>query len=284
MLYITILLYLLSLFGLIGSMLLSFHLMKFSPLAYRWGWLSLGLGFALLLSIRIRFLFEMATLGKYRFNDAFLSLMISLLLLIGMIGTRKIILHMISNHHRLQTLSQIDSLTQCLSRTEIFHLIHDEIERSRRNQRSFALLEIDIDNFKMVNDHFGHLVGDEILISLVKHTKETLRSMDSIGRIGGEEFIILLPETNLDQATETAERLRLYIANSSHQTSASYEVKIQISVGVAVLYPKNYYRMKTSLILTELVRKVDAAMYDAKNLGRNRIAIWGPSTPNLQNH
>ena len=168
-----------------------------------------------------------------------------------------------------------------MSRTEILYRVYTEIDRSRRNKHSFALLEMDIDHFKNVNDQFGHHIGDEVLAGLVRHSKETLRSIDTIGRIGGEEFLILLPETNAVGAVQITERLREHIANIIIETGSPRPITITVSVGITIFNPNENTGMARGIVLNELMKKADLAMYQAKNTGRNRIAIWGTSTPPL---
>jgi diguanylate cyclase (GGDEF)-like protein len=143
---------------------------------------------------------------------------------------------------------------------------------------------MDIDHFKNVNDQFGHRIGDEILTSLVKHSKDTLRSIDTIGRIGGEEFLILLPETSVEGATQFAERLRKNIANMVNETSSPTSIKITISVGVTIFDPNMNPLVERGIVLNELMNEADLAMYQAKNQGRNRVALWSASTPPLRGH
>jgi diguanylate cyclase (GGDEF)-like protein len=216
---------------------------------------------------------------NYDLIDAFLSVAISGFLLLGVLGVRKLLLKSYDKLLTLETLAQLDPLTNSLSRTEILYRVSEEIDRSRRNNRPLALLEMDIDHFKNVNDQLGHHVGDEVLINLVRHSQEALRSIDIVGRIGGEEFLILLPETDTEGAIQIAERLRKHIANAINDTSAPIPVKITISVGVTIFEPNENPRITRGIALNELMNKVDLAMYQAKNEGRNRVAFWSASTP-----
>jgi diguanylate cyclase (GGDEF)-like protein len=214
--------------------------------------------------------------------DALLSLPISVFLLFGVLGLRKLLVKSDNNQLALETLTQYDPLTNSLSRTEILYRVSEEIDRSRRNKHSFALLEMDIDHFKNVNDQCGHHVGDEVLTGLVRNAKEALRSIDAIGRIGGEEFLILLPETETEGAAQIAERLREHISNTVNETSAPVPVRITISIGVTIFNPNENPGMARGIVLNELMNKADLAMYQAKNDGRNRVAFWNASTPYLR--
>jgi len=237
-----------------------------------------------MISRRINPIVHVFESGHYDLLDALLSLPISGFLLLGVLGLKKFLLKTSNALLALETLSQLDPLTNSLSRTEILYRISEEIDRSRRNKHSFALLEIDIDHFKNVNDQFGHHVGDEVLIGLVRHSKETLRSIDIIGRIGGEEFLILLPETGAEGAAQIAERLRECIAKATNETSTLTPVKITISVGITIFNPDENPRIERGIVLNELMNKADLAMYQAKNEGRNRVVFWGASTPALKKH
>lgn len=220
--------------------------------------------------------------GRFDLLDATLSVLISGFLLLGVLGLRRILFQAYDNQLLLETLTQFDHLTKSLSRTEILYQISKEIDRSRRSKHCFALLEMDIDHFKNVNDRYGHHIGDEVLVSLVKHSKETLRSIDMIGRIGGEEFLVLLPETSVDGATQLAERLRENIANMANETSSPTPIKITISVGITIFDPHKNSIVERGILLNELINRADIAMYQAKNGGRNRVALWSTSDPHLR--
>jgi len=109
----------------------------------------------------------------------------------------------------LQRLANTDALTGLHNRRQFYELANQELARSRRTQAPVSLMMIDIDHFKQINDTYGHAMGDVVLQSLARTMKNSLREMDVIARLGGEEFVILLPQTSLGQATELAQRLRL---------------------------------------------------------------------------
>ena len=280
--YLAIGLYCLSLLCQALASLISLSLFKYSAKVYRFPWLLLALGLALMIGRRVEPIIHIYETNSYDLADALLSLPISGFLLLGVIGLRKLLLKSDDNQLTLETLAQFDPLTNSLSRSEILYRVSEEIDRSRRNKHSFALLEMDIDHFKNVNDQLGHHVGDEVLINLVRHSQEAVRSIDSVGRIGGEEFLILLPETNTEGAIQIAERLREHIANTTNETSAPTPVRITISIGVTIFNPNENPGMARSIALNELINKADLAMYQAKNEGRNRVAFWGASTPSFK--
>jgi len=172
-------------------------------------------------------------------------------------------------------INQYDSLTHAFSRTETIQRLENEIERSQRFTHSLAVLEIDIDHFKRVNDTYGHQVGDEVLKSLTQSCLSVLRLNDSFGRIGGEEFLIILPETNQSQAIEAAERIRQVVASTMHQTSISDPLHITVSVGLTTFDPLQNDETDHCLIMQSLMNRADQAMYQAKAAGRNRVICWG---------
>ena len=283
--YIAIGLYSFALICQVFASLISLSLFRHSATIFRWGWLFLAAGLSLMIGRRIDPIFHIFESGRFDLLDAVLSLPISGFLLLGVLGLRKILIKVDTNQLALETFSQFDPLTNSLSRTEILYRVSEEIDRSRRNKQSFALLEIDIDHFKNVNDQFGHHVGDEVLFSLVRHSKEAIRSVDAIGRIGGEEFLILLPETEAMGATQIAERLCKHIASAVNDTSAPTPVKITISVGITIFNPNENPRVERGMLLNELVNQADLAMYQAKNEGRNRVVFWGSlTTTSLKQH
>jgi len=132
----------------------------------------------------------------------------------------------------LQRLANTDALTGLHNRRQFYELANQELARSRRTQAPVSLMMIDIDHFKQINDTYGHAMGDVVLQSLARTMKNSLREMDVIARLGGEEFVILLPQTSLGQATELAQRLRLKIENESVSNSQGADIKFTVSIGI----------------------------------------------------
>jgi len=127
---------------------------------------------------------------------------------------------------------------------------------------------IDIDHFKGINDNHGHKAGDTVLQRLGDILRETLRTVDVIGRLGGEEFAVLLPEADLQSATEVAERLRERVENTHVVLEAGPPLQFTVSIGVTALQEKN-----TNLDI--LLTRADKALYQAKESGRNKVCIAG---------
>ena len=151
-----------------------------------------------------------------------------------------------------------DSLTNALTRRHMDEACRMELQRSRRSGRSMALLMMDLDHFKAVNDTHGHQTGDQVLINFVIKVNALLRPSDQLGRFGGEEFMLLLPETSLDDATQVAERIRTVCAEPGQQPGCT------VSIGVASL-------LDSRDSMEALLARADAAMYRAKDNGRNRV-------------
>jgi diguanylate cyclase (GGDEF)-like protein/PAS domain S-box-containing protein len=167
----------------------------------------------------------------------------------------------------VQRLATTDSLTGWYNRRYFFELAEIEFERSLRYQHPLSIIIFDLDNFKDINDEFGHLVGDQVLQTVTRRIQSVLRRPDIWGRYGGEEFVVLLPETDIDAAAKAAERVRNTIADEQIETSKG-AVPVTISVGAA-----SFYGQITSTIDT-LLDMADQALLSAKSGGRNRVVIW----------
>jgi diguanylate cyclase (GGDEF)-like protein/PAS domain S-box-containing protein len=165
--------------------------------------------------------------------------------------------------HRLAI---IDPLTDTYNRRHFFDITKREMERSKRHDRELSLLMIDVDHFKRINDRFGHPVGDEALCTLAFLGKKMLRDSDILGRLGGEEFAVLLPETDQEAAHLAADRLRESIAQA-RVSSAMGEVTLTVSIGVATLDQ----RCKD---VSMLFSRADQALYAAKIAGRDQVHCW----------
>lgn len=160
---------------------------------------------------------------------------------------------------QLTFLSNTDHLTQLYNRLYSDHSLNEEIVRAARFGRDLAVILVDIDNFKGINDTYGHQAGDEVIVIVASLLKRRSRSIDIIGRYGGEEFIIICPETGKDGALLLAESLR----KDMEKTDFGKPGKLTFSAGVAIL--------ETNDTLPALVRKADKALYRAKANGRNQV-------------
>ena len=160
--------------------------------------------------------------------------------------------------HEFEHLANHDSLTDAFTRRHMNEALQLELDRSARHGRTVALLMLDLDHFKTINDSYGHQTGDQVLIEFVATVKTTLRKEDQLGRFGGEEFIVLLPECTQEAALITAERIRVAVANARQPACT-------VSIGLGLSRPGDS--------LNSLVGRADAAMYRAKELGRNRVEV-----------
>jgi diguanylate cyclase (GGDEF)-like protein len=141
-----------------------------------------------------------------------------------------------------------------------------EINRAIRFNRSLAAIFLDIDHFKVVNDTYGHPIGDLVLRELADRLKENLRKIDLLGRYGGEEFVIILPETDTECALDVAERLRKIVEQTPF-TPDDLSLWITISQGVSILNKENQ-DLKT------LIKQADEATYQSKEAGRNLVTLY----------
>ncbi|MDX8408899.1 MAG: diguanylate cyclase [Mariprofundales bacterium] len=167
---------------------------------------------------------------------------------------------------RFEKAAHTDPLTGADNRGSIEHLLAVELDRSRRDDQSLAVVMLDIDFFKKVNDNFGHLAGDEVLRETVRRLQAQLRAYDHLGRYGGEEFLLVLPGDGKEGATILAERLRAAIAEQPVNTSAGM-INTSISIGVCVVPGSNGQNMEA------LIHQADTMLYQAKDSGRNRVEI-----------
>jgi diguanylate cyclase (GGDEF)-like protein len=164
-----------------------------------------------------------------------------------------------AKNEELERLSITDSLTKLFNRRYLLERLSREIDRSRRHKRTFAVLLVDVDNFKRYNDAYGHLAGDEVLMRVAALLQESTRQVDCVARYGGEEFIAVLAETDMAGAAEACERIRTRLA-----TQMFHGAKITLSIGVAE-FPTHGETPEA------LTGAADAAMYEAKGAGRDQV-------------
>lgn len=159
----------------------------------------------------------------------------------------------------LQKLSVLDTLTGLYNRRKFNEILLYEMNRYERTKQSFGIILLDIDFFKKVNDTYGHLVGDEVLIKIAILLKNSVRKMDKVIRWGGEEFLITCPETNLKGILHLAESIRNLVEQYKFRTAK----KLTISLGIAVVQEDD--------TLDSIVNRADKYLYKAKESGRNRV-------------
>jgi len=178
---------------------------------------------------------------------------------------------LIRNAEKLERLATTDPLTGLYNRRHFLTALEAEWSRFQRYYRSVSVLMVDIDHFKTVNDRYGHAVGDDAIKAMASACLKGKRKSDIVGRVGGEEFAVLLPETSLSRAKIVAERIRKHIAG---QTLKAHDAHFQITASIGVA--------EASVSMSgadSLMGAADQALYEAKAEGRNRCVCWYPPSP-----
>jgi two-component system cell cycle response regulator len=168
-------------------------------------------------------------------------------------------------HEQLRFQATHDALTGALNRGEILEMLKRELERGARAMTTTGILMLDIDHFKRINDTYGHLTGDAVLREVTNRVSKAVRSYDSVGRYGGEEFVVVLPGCSRDQVDHGAERVRAAVDSGPIQVGES-NVFVTVSIGAAVT-------TRSDISDCELLAAADIALYRAKKIGRNRTVI-----------
>jgi len=166
-----------------------------------------------------------------------------------------------------QEAASIDRLTGVANRQALLVALYAEVERATRYGRPLSVAFVDIDHFKSVNDNYGHAAGDQVLRGVAQTIRANLRGTDTIGRYGGEEFMLLLSETDVEEAADLAEKLRHLVQRLRFDVDGNARLTVTISIGVAG-------GTGHQLRVENLIRDADAAMYSAKSLGRNQTYIF----------
>ena len=174
-------------------------------------------------------------------------------------------------HEEMRHYAENDDLTGLFNHRIITERLADEVERSLREQAPLSVILADIDHFKSINDTFGHVVGDRVLKEVAAIFRQSVRSYDAVGRYGGEEFLIVLPGSDLESARNRAEQLRRAV-QSAHIMDGDTVVRVTSSFGAASGFPQ---RGQAEAV----IRMADAALYEAKGSGRNRVVATEISSP-----
>lgn len=177
----------------------------------------------------------------------------------------------------LEYQTQVDSLTGLFNRRAFEKKINEEYERSKRYLNPLSVLILDIDNFKMINDTYGHHGGDAALVKISETLREKTRQSDFPSRYGGEEFVLILPETDQDSALSVAGKIHESIRTCSFGTTAR-PFELTVSIGVSSTSARFYSDWR------ELVNDADRALYLAKNSGKDRIELWQPEKKTSELH
>ena len=169
---------------------------------------------------------------------------------------------------KLQLLSETDELTGAYNRRKLLDALTLSLASFRERQTPVAVVLMDVDHFKTINDRFGHIAGDEVLRGIARHAMAHLREGDLFARFGGEEFALLLPNTALDVANVIAERLRQAIASGNFLPESHPPLVVTASMGLSLIQPQDQ-------AIETILRRVDNALYRAKNSGRNCLVVDG---------
>jgi diguanylate cyclase (GGDEF)-like protein len=171
-------------------------------------------------------------------------------------------------NRRLADISLTDELTGLPNRRYLNRRLREELAMAKRFKNPLSCIMVDLDHFKKVNDSLGHQTGDQVLQAIAKALSTDKREYDVVGRYGGEEFLVLLPQVNLSDALTVAERLRKYVEGSDLATQTKRPIRMTISLGVAT------FNGEGSVGEEDLIRRADEALYRAKAEGRNRSVLF----------
>jgi diguanylate cyclase (GGDEF)-like protein len=166
-------------------------------------------------------------------------------------------------HAELRQQASFDSLTGALNRGNVETLLEKGFHQAVQQRQSFSVLFIDLDNFKRVNDDYGHATGDECLIAVAQRISQTLDTSHALGRYGGEEFVVLLPQIGEPTARQLAERIRV-VVSAEAVVAGEHRLNVTVSIGGASRQPGE-------LTPRMLLERADQALYQAKRSGRNRV-------------
>lgn len=253
--------------------ILALRAMRYSG-RHRYPWIALFLALALMVLRRVAPLQDVLSGIPQDFLYTLFGLMISALMAFSMMGLSQLLRGLRDNEERLTRLATTDTLTGLANRRQVLAILEAELRRARRTGHPLALLMLDLDHFKNVNDRYGHAIGDAVLVTTAARCQAQLRGMDTCGRVGGEEFLVVLPETGIEEARGIAERLRASLGETPIDTGAE-SIPITISIGLAHFMPvDNADRSngeQAQAQMEALLRQADEALYRAKSDGRDRV-------------
>lgn len=172
-----------------------------------------------------------------------------------------LILYLASQYERLKEQIDRDSMTQIYNWKHMRSVLEVEIEKSKRTNDRFGVIQFDIDDFKRLNDEYGHYSGDQAILEIVDIVKNAIRIYDVFGRLGGEEFCVVLPKTGRDEVESIAERIRYKI----EKTRINRKIPITVSVGATLVRDDDTYY--------SIYQRVDDSMYQAKARGKNKVVF-----------
>jgi diguanylate cyclase (GGDEF)-like protein len=227
--------------------------------------------------IIIGFLYTAGSLyGIFNLTDVSYTIKLSMIMAVFLVNIAGIFISRLNyyyrrnqflSHYELEKLASVDALTGIMNRRILLEQLENELKRFQRYRKPFCLIVADIDEFKQVNDNYGHLEGDEVLREFAKTVNGEIRQSDFFGRTGGEEFCIILVETSINTAKLTAERIVRKCRDLEVSTSTGEIIKFSISTGIAEV-------QDTDNNIDQLLSRADAAMYKAKQEGKDRVIVY----------
>lgn len=182
----------------------------------------------------------------------------------AMARTERALQELQRTNEKLEYMAATDPLTGAANRRRFIERVEAEIARARRNGAPFSLLSLDLDHFKAINDSYGHQTGDQVLQRFVKKCLDAIRPYDGVARVGGEEFMVLLPQAALDTARLVGERIRAAIAGAPFENADGKPIEVTVSVGISEFG-------RDGETIDAILRKADERLYEAKHQGRNRV-------------
>lgn len=232
-------------------------------------------GLTSLLSLTLTWFVVRVVVGHPSMGNAlWISILVPLPLALGLGG---LFVYLVASLDRaweaVNELAMQDTLTGLGNRRRFLPVAQRELDLAHRHQQALTVVVLDVDHFKSVNDTFGHLHGDAVLVEIARRCQHALRNTDMLARWGGEEFIMLLPNTPPEQALLLAERVREAIAAPPSMRVDGQEVQVTVSMGAAGIAPGQ------ALSLAELIKRADAALYRAKASGRNQVTMSDADAP-----
>ena len=207
---------------------------------------------------------QIIQLNNMTYHESNLQLLIVFVSLV-MLVLAWLLLKMVQGQKHLLRVSQIDDLTGVINRRHLVELGEKMFVSTYFKQQDFSVLMIDVDNFKMINDNFGHKAGDKVLKKIAELSNQIMRENDCFGRFGGEEFICLLPATSPKDAYDVAERIRLSIQEKIKLNKVAEQVTVSIGI--------SSYKRENTESFTQLIKDADDKMYEAKRLGKNKVCF-----------
>lgn len=240
---------------------------------YKLGWALLSIGLLLMLTRRIGPILNALNENSYHLDDALMALIISILLMSGLFWIRKLFDLMKNQEQMLEGLAKYDNLTGVMSRSAILDQGMTVLERSMRLKKPFAVLVLDLDKFKHINDTYGHSAGDQTLKVFAAIARKSLRNIDFFGRLGGDEFLAILPEVEMDIAVKIAERINENVCDSQILYE-QHSLRLTTSIGIAYYHPSTSLHLQAqslSVLLDSLIKTADLNMYAAKKQSGNIV-------------